>query len=178
MNHKKKTHKEAIWVEISFQPFTTTRRRARLFTSACLLLQGQVRTITSILIHRPTFHKVFMPGVNERTCGFPRVSTLAPVSAVSESLIAVALWDRQACAKTMASKSWRLTATDSHLPPKHTSGPLRFLSLPPFSPLSICLFSFCRGKLRRRRDKESDVVNWHLSSCFVLVRALRTFVKF
>lgn len=55
------------------------------------LLQGQVRMIGSIIIHRPRFHKVYMPGVNERMCGFPRVSTLAPVSAVSESLIAVTL---------------------------------------------------------------------------------------
>lgn len=62
-------------------------------------------------------------------CGFHRVSTLTPVSAVSESLIAATLRDRQACAKTMASKSLRLTATDSHLPPKHTSGPLRSLLL-------------------------------------------------
>lgn len=145
VNHKK--HKKAIWVKISFQPFTTLHYLACLFTSACLLLQGQVRTISSVLIHRPTFHKVFMPGVNERMCGFPRVSTLAPVSAVSESLIAVALWDRQACAKTMASKSWRLTATDSHLPPKHTSGPLRFLSLPPFLS-SLCLsFFFLSGEI-------------------------------
>lgn len=145
VNHKK--HKKAIWVKISFQPFTTLHYPACLFTSACLLLQGQVRTISSVLIHRPTFHKVFMPGVNERMCGFPRVSTLAPVSAVSESLIAVALWDRQACAKTMASKSWRLTATDSHLPPKHTSGPLRFLSLPPFLS-SLCLsFFFLSGEI-------------------------------
>ena len=80
----------------------------------------------------PDFTK-FMPGVNERVCGFPCVSTLAPVFAVSESLIAVTLRDRQACAETMASKSQRLTATDSHLPPKHTSGPLRSLSLPPLS---------------------------------------------
>lgn len=145
VNHKK--HKKAIWVKISFQPFTTLHYPACLFTSACLLLQGQVRTISSVLIHRPTFHKVFMPGVNERMCGFPRVSTLAPVSAVSESLIAVALWDRQACAKTMASKSWQLTATDSHLPPKHTSGPLRFLSLPPFLS-SLCLsFFFLSGEI-------------------------------
>lgn len=145
VNHKK--HKKAIWVKISFQPFTTLHYPACLFTSACLLLQGQVRTISSVLIHRPTFHKVFMPGVNERMCGFPRVSTLAPVSAVSESLIAVALWDRQACAKTMASKSWRLTATDSHLPPKHTSGPLRFLSLSPFLS-SLCLsFFFLSGEI-------------------------------
>lgn len=145
VNHKK--HKKAIWVKISFQPFTTLHYPACLFTSACLLLQGQVRTISSVLIHRPTFHKVFMPGVNERMCGFPRVSTLTPVSAVSESLIAVALWDRQACAKTMASKSWRLTATDSHLPPKHTSGPLRFLSLPPFLS-SLCLsFFFLSGEI-------------------------------
>lgn len=97
--------------------------------------------ISSIIIHRPRFHKVCMPGVNERMCGFPRVSTLAPVSAVSDSLIAVTLWDRQACAKTMASKSWRLTATDSHLPPKHTSGPLRSLSLR----LSLSVFSLSVG---------------------------------
>lgn len=145
VNHKK--HKKAIWVKISFQPLTTLHYRACLFTSACLLLQGQVRTISSVLIHRPTFHKVFMPGVNERMCGFPRVSTLAPVSAVSESLIAVALWDRQACAKTMASKSWRLTATDSHLPPKHTSGPLRFLSLPPFLSSLYLSFFFLSGEI-------------------------------
>lgn len=143
-------------------------------TSTYSLLQGQVRMIASIIIHRPRFHKVYMPGVNERMCGFPRVSTLAPVSAMSESLIAVTLWDRQACAKTMASKSRRLTATDSHLPPKHTSGPLRVLSLS----LSLCLFSFCRGKLSRLWDKERDVVNWHLSSCFVLVRVQRTLGKF
>lgn len=114
-----------------------------------------------------------MPGVNERMCGFACVSTLAPVFAVSESLIAVTLRDRQACAKTMASKSWRLTATDSHLPPKHTSGPLRS---PPTTP-SFCFFSLCRGRLRRLRDKEEDVINWHLSSRFVLVRTQRTFVK-
>lgn len=128
---------------------------------------------SSFIIHRPRFHKVYMPGVNERTCGFACVSTLAPVFAVSESLIAVTLRDRQACAKTMASKSWRLTATDSHLPPKHTSGPLRS---PPTTP-SFCFFSLCQGRLRRLRDKEKDVINWHLSLCFVLVRTQRTFVK-
>lgn len=62
-----------------------------LITSTCLLLQGQVRMIGSLIIHRPRFHKVYMPGVNEGMCGFTRVSTLAPVSTVSESLIAVTL---------------------------------------------------------------------------------------
>lgn len=135
---------------LSFQTFTNIHMQCTQRTVISLqhfffiffllftLLQGQVRMIVSIIIHRPGFHKVYMPGVNERTCGFPRVSNLAPVSAVSESLIAVTLRDRQAWAKTMASKSRRLTATDSHLPPKHTSGPLRCLSSPfPLSFLSL-----------------------------------------
>lgn len=157
-----------------YQCSNAAHRHRSPITSTCLLLQGQVRMIGSLIIHRLGFHKVFMPGVNEGMCGFTRVSTLAPVSTASESLIAVTLRDRQACAKTMASKSWQLTATDSHLPPKHTSGPLCSLALS----LSLRLFSLCQGKLRRLRDKEGDVINWHLSSCFVLVRAQRTFAKF
>lgn len=111
----------------------------------------------------------------------------------SASLIAATPGDRQACAETMASKSPRLTATDSRLPPKHTSGPWRSPRQPPNSPPShpprlppilrshpSRLFSLCRGKLRRLGDKEEDVTNWHLSSrlfFFVLVRTRRTFVK-
>lgn len=121
----------------------------------------------------------FVCQVEMRECADLPVFPSQRLSAVSESLIAAAPRDRQACAKTMASKSQRLTATDS-LPPKHSSGPLCFL-LASFLPLlSICFFPLhiCQGKLRRVRHKERDVVNWHLSSCFVLVRAQRTFVKF
>lgn len=100
----------------------------------------------------------------------------------SASLIAATPGDRQACAETMASKSPRLTATDSRLPPKHTSGPWRSPRQPPSPPILRShpsrLFSLCRGKLRRLGDKEEDVTNWHLSSrFFVLVRTRRTFVK-
>lgn len=144
-----------------------------LWYSPDLLPHGQV-TLTPVTLRRPGFHNVYVPGVNERMCGFPRVSTAATVSAVSDSLIAVTLRDRQARAKTMASKSRRLTATDSHLPPKHTSGPCA-LSL---SLLSLCLFSLCQGKLRRLWDKERDVINWYLSFCSVSVRTQRTFRKF
>jgi len=41
--------------------------------------------------HSQTQISQSLQGVNERLSGFPRVSTLAPVSAVSESLIAVTL---------------------------------------------------------------------------------------
>lgn len=98
----------------------------------------------------------------------------------SASLIADTPGDRQACAETMASKSPRLTATDSRLPPKHTSGPWRSPRQPPptISSTPSHLFSLCRGKSRRLGDKEEDVTNWHLSlGFFVLVRTRRTFVQ-
>lgn len=101
----------------------------------------------------------------------------------SASLIDATPGDRQACAETMASKSPRLTATDSRLPPKHTSGPWRSPRQPPPTIPSTPSapshhFALCRGKLRRLGDKEEDVTNWHLSSgFFVLVRTRRTFVQ-
>lgn len=86
----------------------------------------------------------------------------------SASLIASTPGDRQACAETMASKSPRLTATDSRLPPKHTSGPWRsprqppptIPSLPPPPIFSLSVGGNWGGSEIKKRMSRTGTCHW------------------